>query len=100
MMQEFAAKPVRAFVVWEPVLLTDWVSPSTATLGRISDSRAMQFWDRSRVISHQLGEHGRRSVVWDYIAIYPPGALWSDRLPQALYTGRPIVRVFDKARAA
>ena len=34
------------FVIWEPVLPTDWSSPSTATLRRISDSRAAQFWDK------------------------------------------------------
>jgi hypothetical protein len=27
-MQEFAGKPVRALVVWEPMLATDWSSPS------------------------------------------------------------------------
>jgi hypothetical protein len=87
-------------VVWEPVLLTDWGAPSTATLSRISDGRAAQFWDKERLISHLMGEHNRSSVVWDYIAIYPSGAIWKERPPQALYGGGPVVRVIEAGRAA
>ena len=100
MMAEFAAKPVQIFVVWEPVLFTDWSSPSTATLGRISNTRASQFWDKERLISHSMGEHDGGSVVWDYVAIYPVGAAWEDRPPKPLYDGGPVVRVLDETRAA
>ena len=99
-MDEFRGKPVRVFVIWEPVLATDWSSPSTATLGRVSDTRAIQFWDKGRVISHSMGEHDRRSVVWDYIAVYPRGAVWEDGPPEALYHGGPVVEVTEPARAA
>jgi hypothetical protein len=99
-MHEFEGKPVRAFVIWEPVLPTDWSSPSTATLRRISDTRAAQFWDKGRLISHSMGEHDRRSVVWDYIAVYAAGATWKDGPPQPLYHGGPVVRVTEAARAA
>jgi len=91
---------VRAFVVWEPVLFTDWFSPSTMTLGRVSDSRAAQFWDRSRLISHSLGENDRKSIAWDYIAVYAPGLLWDSYLPQPSYRGGPVIKVTDEARAA
>ena len=100
MMAEFAGKPVRIFVVWEPVLFTDWSSPSTATLGRLANSRAAQFWDKGRLISHSMGEHDRGSVVWDYIAVYPTGAVWEARPPQPLYDGGPVIRVLNEARAA
>jgi len=93
-------KAVRAFVIWEPVLPTDWSSPSTAALRRIFDTRAAQFWDKSRLISRSMGEHDRRSVVWDYIAVYPAGAEWNDSPPQALYHGNPVVRVTGPARTA
>ena len=99
-MEEFAGRPVRAFVIWEPVLATDWTSPSTVSLRRISDTRAVQFWDRDRLISHSMGEHDRRSVVWDYIGVYAPGAVWEEAPPGALYHGGPVVRVTDEARAA
>jgi hypothetical protein len=99
-MQEFAGKPVRAFVVWEPVLVTDWSSPSTAALARLSDSRITQFWDKHRLVSHSMGEHDRHSVVWDYIAIYPVGEVWEESPPPALYHGNPVVQVTEAARAA
>jgi hypothetical protein len=91
---------VRTFVVWEPVLPTDWSAPSTAALRRISDTRAAQFWDKGRLISHSMGEHDRRSVVWDYIAVYPAGAVWEDGPPQPLYQSRPVVQAAEPARAA
>ena len=91
---------MRVFVIWEPVLPTDWSSPSTAALRRVSDTRATQFWDKGRLVSHSMGEHDRHSVVWDYIAVYPPGAVWEDGPPEALYHGGPVVRVAEPARFA
>lgn len=91
---------MRAFVVWEPVLPTDWSSPSIAPRSRLSDVRVTQFWDQGRVISHLMGEHDRRSVVWDYIAVYPAGAIWENLPPSSLYHGNPVVQVTDAARAA
>lgn len=100
MMAGLAANPVRIFVVWEPVLFTDWSSPSTATLGRISNTRATQFWDEDRLISHSMGEHDRRSIVWDYIAVYPRGAVWEASPPEPLYSAGPVIRAIDEARSA
>ena len=100
MMADLAATSARTFVVWEPVLFTDWSSPSTATLGRIPEAQAAQFWDKQRLISHSIGEHDRRSIVWDYIAVYPRGAVWETSPPEPLYSGGPVVRVIDEARSA
>jgi hypothetical protein len=100
LIQDFRGKPLRAFVIWEPVLPTDWMRPSTATLGRIPDLRVDQFWDKGRLVSHMMGEHNRRSVVWDYIAVYKPGQLWAEAPPDPLYHGGPVVRVLEPARAA
>ena len=83
---------IRVFVIWEPVLPTDFGAPSTGTLRRISDLRASQYWDKERVVSRLLGERDRRSVVWDYVAVYQPGKLWDQGPPEATYSGRPVVR--------
>ena len=92
---------MRAFVVWEPVLSSDWGSPSSETLRRIPDPRALQFWDKDRLISHSMGEHDRKSVVWDQIMVYGAGATWkSSRPPEPVYQGRPVVKVSAEARAA
>jgi hypothetical protein len=87
-------------VIWEPVLITDWTYPSTAALRRIPDPRASQFWDKQRLISHTMGEHDHKSIVWDYIAVYPRGVLWAERPPEPLYHGRPVVDVTEPATAA
>jgi hypothetical protein len=63
---------LRVFVIWGPVLASDLIAPSTITLRRIHDPRVRQYWEPNRVLSHAMGEHDRRSVVWDYIAIYKP----------------------------
>ena len=91
---------MRVFVVWEPVLPTDWSQPSTETLGRIPDARVAQFWDKNRLISHSMGEHGRSTVVWDFIAVYPPGPVWHDSPPPAAYRGGTVIQVIDEAHAA
>ena len=98
MLKEFPGKPVRAFVVWEPVLATDWGAPSTASLNRISDGRVAQYWDKDRLVSKLLGEHDRKSIVWDHVAVYAPGGTWNPTA--ALFADGPVVKVLDPAREA
>ena len=47
-----------------------------------------------------MGEHDRHSVVWDYIAVYPVGAVWKESPPPALYHGDPVVKAVEAARTA
>ena len=89
---------MRVFVIWEPVLPTDFVAPSTAALARIPDARAAQYWDRKRALSHLLGEHNRSTVVWDYIAVYAPGTLWQDAPPKPIYSDNPVRDVISGAK--
>jgi hypothetical protein len=100
LLREMNGKDMRVFVVWEPVLPTDFTAPSTAALARIPDLRAAQYWDRERVLSRLLGEHNRRSLVWDYIAVYAPGARWEDAPPKPVYSDRPVRNVIGGARDA
>jgi len=87
-------------VVWEPVLPTDFSAPSTAALARIPDIRVAQYWDRDRALSRLLGEHNRRSVVWDNIAVYAPGTLWREAPPTPVYSNHPVVEVIGGAKDA
>jgi hypothetical protein len=91
---------LRVYVVWEPVLATDLSAPSTVTLRRIHDLRVQQYWDKDRVLSHSMGEHDRRSVVWDYVAVYKPEQIWAEAPPQPEFKGRPVVRFIDGTRKA
>ena len=89
---------IRVFVVWEPVLLTDLGAPSTMTLRRVSDLRVSQYWDKEHLVSHLLGERDRRSVVWDYVAVYQPGKFWDQAPPEPANSGVPVVRAIDRTR--
>ncbi|MGO4880783.1 MAG: hypothetical protein ACLP59_08180 [Bryobacteraceae bacterium] len=86
---------VRVFVVWEPVLITDWHAPGAGALERIADARATQFWDRGRALSNVI-RHG--PVVWDWVAIFPPGVCWDGAFPTPQFSGAPVVRVSDEFR--
>ena len=44
-----------------------------------------------------MGEHDRKGIVWDHIAVYGPGATWNE---PALFAGGPVVKVADPARKA
>jgi hypothetical protein len=90
MLREVNDQNVRVFVIWEPVLPTDFAAPSTAALLRIPDARAAQYWDKSRALSHLLGERNRSTVIWDYIAVYQPGTLWQDAPPKSVYSDSPV----------
>jgi hypothetical protein len=109
---------VKVFAVWEPVLPTDIGPPSTENLARLSDPRVEQFWDEGLLLSEVLLELVRahpewlkpeekvalasQKVVWDLVAVYPPGARWEKEPPLPDYYGGPIVYYTDglKARLA
>jgi hypothetical protein len=89
------------FVVWEPILMSDVAPPTTGDLARCNDARAQQFWDERTLVSQSLSDaHGprRNGVAWDYVALYPPGASWDDRLPAAAFEGGPVVEVAGELR--
>jgi hypothetical protein len=81
---------LRVFVIWEPVLATDWGTPSQALTSNVPDRRAVQFYDRQRRLSAMLGGVAHRDalardrrigfrmkdVLWDTVLVYPPGARW------------------------
>lgn len=85
--------PLVVYNVWQPVLPTDWGKPGTGTLARLSNPRVRQFWDGDRLLARavEYSSEGRelqpnccfeRGLWWDFIAVYPPGAQWTDRLPE------------------
>lgn len=80
-------------------------------LGRISDARAVQFWDEDRVLADRLAHDARDpqpkpdccehdGVLWDLAAVYPKGARWEERLPVASVFDGPVVRVTDQISGA
>jgi len=91
------------FAVWEPMLSTDWSKPGTSPLQRLSDSRVQQFWDADHTVAAALAvtEEAtqlhpscckRRGVLWDLIAAYPTGAMWSSTVPRPVFFDGTMVR--------
>jgi hypothetical protein len=90
------------FAVWEPILPTDWMPPTTRVLARLSDRRVRQFWDRDHRLAKIMADSrvgqakpdccDRRGTLWDLIAVYPAGGEWRQTLPLATVFNGPVVR--------
>ena len=88
--------------MWEPILFTDWRKPGPRVLARLSDPRVEQIWDRQHLVAKQLAKDARApqpepqcctrsGILWDLAALYPPAALWTEMLPQAMLFDGPVV---------
>ena len=111
-MAELQGKPVRLFVVWEPVIMTDLAPPTTGVLSRVSDPRAVQLWDRSRALSGLLVRTARKewkdspqvealkddSIVWDCVLVFSAGRRWEKAPPRPDFADCPVVNVIDAVR--
>ncbi len=101
---------LRALVVWEHVTPSDRgvAFPGTSVLARVSDARAVQYWDKSRRLSrtmvHDLPPDTLRSmaqmnadppIVWDCVALFRPGVRWLDHFPTPDWAGRPAADLAD-----
>jgi hypothetical protein len=93
-------------VVWEPILSTDWKSPSGSTLGRIRDKPARQFWDPKHLVAQQLSHTAKEKSQslpscclnkgnnWDEAILYAPRFKWSDEPIPAFWNG-PLVKTIS-----
>lgn len=99
------------FAVWEPILASDFMAPTTGALRRISDSRARHYWDEDHVLAKVMKRDARPpqpkeeccendGVLWDLVAIYPPGARWEATMPPAAMFDGPVYRLTEKIHAA
>lgn len=69
-------------------------------MGRIPDSRVIQFWDKDHLIAEQLSRQLRTKqpnccwhsgTLWDLVALYPDGTNWNDSEP--FYVDGPVYKV-------
>ena len=98
-LKRVSGRPVRVFVVWEPVLWRDLAPPTSKVLSLISDSRASQYWDKELLLSAKTDSlrrqpdsaSGKKAVVWDVAAIFPPGARWDANFPGPAFSSRPVI---------
>jgi hypothetical protein len=94
-------------VVWEPILSTDWKSPSGSARARIPDTRAQQFWDPKHLVAQQLSQVAKRKTQpapdccvnkgnnWDEAILYAPISKWSDE-PTAVFWNGPVVKAIPR----
>ena len=111
MLRRHPELPVRVFVVWQPMLPTDWAPPTTFAMNRIPDRRAQQYWDPDHVVAKRLAADRRApqpaedccersGVLWDLVAVYPKSAVWEDRVPVATVFNGPVVDVTPAVESA
>jgi hypothetical protein len=109
-LKEFPAHDVKVFAVWEPMLSTDWLRPTTFALARLRDRRGAQYWDPAHLLAKQMANDAREpqpkqkcctrnGVLWDLAALYPPGEVWGDAMPPAVFFNGPVVKVEDDLQA-
>jgi hypothetical protein len=95
---------LRVFVIWEPVLSSDWGPPNGSALARMGDRRVVQFWDRPRALSEAIRAAGdqpgrlKGNIVWDYVAVFAPGVRWEQQYPFPAFAGAPVLDIIDRAR--
>lgn len=95
---------IRVFAVWEPILPTDYSSPSAGVLARLSDPRVAQYWDKNHLFAERLASRlktdeghpqpsccNRRGIQWDEVAVYGRRVYWDDQLPRAAFLDGPVV---------
>jgi hypothetical protein len=98
---------VKVFAVWEPMLSTDWMRPTTGVLARLHDVRAAQYWDPDHRLARALSDQARdpqpkpaccrrNGFLWDLAAVYPPGVTWNGTLPPAVFFNGPVAKMKDK----
>ena len=97
--------------MWEPVLTTDWGSPSPSLPGFVDDPRVRHYFDRGRTLSAMLGGTGRlnalatekqigfrmKDVIWDAALVYSASADWGSA---AKLLVAPVVKYRDLLSAA
>jgi hypothetical protein len=109
LLQEQGSAGAIVFAIWQPMLATDWMAPSTHVLARMPDPRVRQYWDPAHLVAKKLAADARppqpvqdccvrNGILWDLAAVYPPGGRWDDRLPPAAVFNGAVVDVIDSIR--
>jgi hypothetical protein len=91
-LEKFSQHRMVVFVVWQPILPTDWGKPGSRVLHRLSDSRVRQFWDAGHHVAGALEQSFRnrdpqpnccvhQDTWWDLMAVFLPGGEWKDTFP-------------------
>ena len=103
MLKQNHSDRLKVFVVWEPILPTDWFRPSRLVQRRVADPRVTQFWDKNHLVAKELRTHLAASqvgccehqrILWDVVAVFPKDAKW-DSAPD--FIGEPVIHAAPEA---
>lgn len=103
-LKQFPSGKFKVFVVWEPILPSDWQRPATPVLSRVSDLRAAQYWDHDHLVSKVLREHispddpnccEHNGHLWDLVALYPKNSTLRSK---PTFIAGPVVKVIAGAK--
>lgn len=111
MLSRVQSQQLRVFIVWEPVIVSDLGPPTSSVLARVSDPRAVQFWDESRALSKSMvatrentwlvpeGESAPSPgmIIWDFVAVFPPKKAWRSHEAPTSHCD-PVVECIEKIR--
>ena len=105
LLDRYPKQKLIVLIVWEPILLTDWTSPSRSTLARVSDPRARQFWDPQHLVAEQVSRMAKvqtsvpgpdcckeKGFDWDEAILYASRTQWKYLRVPAFWNG-PVYRV-------
>jgi hypothetical protein len=109
-LRKYPAEDIRVFVIWEPVLPTDWSRPDASITSNVADNRALHYWDYTHRLSGMYGDavnaaklaasstisFRMKDVIWDAALVYPPGARWG---AQARLMVAPVFKYADSLLA-
>jgi len=85
--------------------------PGRRVVGKLTDYRVKQIWDPNHLVAKQLAKDARdpqpkpecctrNGILWDLVAVYPPGVLWTDTIPPAMLFDGPVVHQEAQIEAA
>ena len=79
-------------------------------MDRINDVRARQLWDSQHFVAKQLAKDAsppqpepecclHDGILWDLVAVYPPEAKWTDKMPPAVLFNGAVVHLEEELEA-
>jgi protein-disulfide isomerase len=78
---------VRVYVLWGPMLGDETEDAARKASRHMPDGRVVQFWTRSPELAKRLAVPLglKETPAWDVFLLFPPGAHWTDTVPQPAY---------------
>jgi hypothetical protein len=105
LLTRYPDRKMRALIVWEPILPSDWKKPSGSILAHVSDARVRQFWDPKHLVAQELARLAnhefpqvtpvccvRKGLHWDEAVLYAPHAQWREG-PTPVFWNGPVFRI-------